>query len=162
MPLKSVQKTTIFQLYGFYRLKWNSLLKSTLSFFKGDIKIFKGRYYLYMYIYLVCRSIVPYLFHVVPCSKFAMYCVQMHSTFQGHNIGGGGTAPPNKILGGGGQLPPLPPLFLLFENDKLVLYYTGLSTWELLKKLLVYVEPHLMTKSSLSSFQQLLLTLVPL
>ena len=48
------------------------------------------------------------------------------------------------------------------DNDKLVLYYTGLSTWDLLQKLLVYVEPHLMTKSSLSAFQRLLLTLLQL
>ena len=48
------------------------------------------------------------------------------------------------------------------NNDKLVLYYTGLNTWELLYALFLYVKPHLMTRSSLSTFQQLLLTLVRL
>lgn len=50
-----------------------------------------------------------------------------------------------------------------FENDDCkVLYYTGLSTWELLQKLFTYVKPHLKQHSSLSPFQQLLVTLMRL
>ena len=45
------------------------------------------------------------------------------------------------------------------DDDEKVLYYTGLSTWELLQKLFVYVEPYLKQHSSLSPFQQLLVTL---
>ena len=48
------------------------------------------------------------------------------------------------------------------DNDKLVLYYTGLSTWELLYTLFLYIKPNLMTRSSLSPFQQLLLVLMRL
>ena len=48
------------------------------------------------------------------------------------------------------------------DNDKLVLYYTGLSTWELLYTLYLYIKPNLMTRSSLSPFQQLLLALMRL
>ena len=41
-----------------------------------------------------------------------------------------------------------------FENgDKKVLYYTGLSTWELFHKIFLYVKPHLKLHSSLSPFQ---------
>ena len=50
-----------------------------------------------------------------------------------------------------------------FENsDKKVLYYTGLSTWELLHKLYLYIKPHLKMHSVLSPFQQLLVTLMRL
>ena len=34
------------------------------------------------------------------------------------------------------------------NNNKLVLYYTGLNTWELLYALFLYVKPHLMTRSA--------------
>ena len=40
------------------------------------------------------------------------------------------------------------------DNDKKVLYYTGLCTWELFRKLFEYIEPYLKTQSSLSPFQQ--------
>ena len=50
-----------------------------------------------------------------------------------------------------------------FENDnKKVLYYTGLSTWKLFQKLFLYVKPHLKLHSSLTPFQQLLVTLMRL
>ena len=50
-----------------------------------------------------------------------------------------------------------------FENDNnKVLYYTGLTTWELLQKLFIYIKPHLKQHSSLSPFQQLLVTLLRL
>ena len=42
------------------------------------------------------------------------------------------------------------------------MYYTGLSTWELLQKLFIYVKPYLKQHSSLSPFQQLLITLMRL
>ena len=42
------------------------------------------------------------------------------------------------------------------------MYYTGLSTWELLQKLFIYVRPYLKQRSSLSPFQQLLITLMRL
>ena len=50
------------------------------------------------------------------------------------------------------------------NDDKKVLFYTGLSTWELLLTLFTYVQPNLSctAKSSLSPFQQLLLTLMRL
>ena len=48
------------------------------------------------------------------------------------------------------------------DDDEKVLYYTGLSTWELLQKLFIYVKPYLKQHSSLSPFQQLLLTLMRL
>ena len=48
------------------------------------------------------------------------------------------------------------------NNDKKVLYYTGLSTWELFHKIFLYVKPHLKLHSSLSPFQQLLVTLMRL
>ena len=50
------------------------------------------------------------------------------------------------------------------NNDTKVLYYTGLCKWELFVALFEYVKPYLQTtgKSSLSSFQQLLLTLMRL
>ena len=48
------------------------------------------------------------------------------------------------------------------DDDEKVLYYTGLTTWELLEKLFVYVKPHLKQQSSLSPFQQLLVTLMRL
>ena len=50
------------------------------------------------------------------------------------------------------------------DNDKEVLYYTGLSSWDLLNTLFMYVKPQLCThiQSSLSPFQQLLVTLMRL
>ena len=47
------------------------------------------------------------------------------------------------------------------SDDEKVLYYTGLSSWELFSKLFTctFVKPHLKQKSSLSPFQQLLMTL---
>ena len=48
------------------------------------------------------------------------------------------------------------------DNDNKVLYYTGLSTWKLLQKLFAYIKPHLRQQSSLSPFQQLLVTLMRL
>ena len=51
--------------------------------------------------------------------------------------------------------------FLKDKNEK-VLFYTGLSTWELFQKLYLYVEPYLKQHSSLSPFQQLLVTLMRL
>ena len=48
------------------------------------------------------------------------------------------------------------------DDDEKVLYYTGLSTWELLEKLFIYVKPYLKQHSSLSPFQQLLVTLMRL
>ena len=52
----------------------------------------------------------------------------------------------------------------LKNNDKKVLYYTGLSTWSLLMTLFMFIKPHLHTtgKSSLSPFQQLMMTLMRL
>ena len=43
----------------------------------------------------------------------------------------------------------------LVDNDKKVLYYTGLSSWDLLNTLFMYVKPRLRThvQSSLSFFQ---------
>ncbi len=46
------------------------------------------------------------------------------------------------------------------DDDKKVLYYTGLSTWELLHKLFIYVKPYLKLRSILSPFQQLIVTLI--
>ena len=44
-----------------------------------------------------------------------------------------------------------------FKNDnKKVLYYTGLSTWELFQKLFLYVKPHLKLYSSLTPFNNFL------
>jgi len=49
------------------------------------------------------------------------------------------------------------------DDDEKVLYYsTGLSIWELLQKLFTYVKPYLKQHSSLSPFQQLLVTLMRL
>ena len=50
------------------------------------------------------------------------------------------------------------------DDDKKVLFYTGLSTWGLLMSLFVYIKPSLQItgKSSLSLFQQLLVTLMRL
>ena len=48
------------------------------------------------------------------------------------------------------------------DDDEKVLYYAGLSTWELLHKLFMYVKPYLKQHSSLSPFQQLLVTLMRL
>lgn len=48
------------------------------------------------------------------------------------------------------------------DDDEKVLYYTGLSTWELLEKLLTYIKLYLKQHSSLSPFQQLLVTLMRL
>ena len=48
-------------------------------------------------------------------------------------------------------------------DDKKVLYYTGVSTWELLHKLFTYyVKPRLKVHSILSPFQQLIVTLMRL
>lgn len=54
-----------------------------------------------------------------------------------------------------------------FENDDdKVLHYTGLSSWDLLSKLLIYMKPHLTQSSgrpeALTPFQQLLMTLMRL
>ena len=51
-----------------------------------------------------------------------------------------------------------------FKNDKKVLYYTGLNTWSLLMTLFMFNKLYLHTtgKSSLSPFQQLLMTLMRL
>ena len=57
IEVSTKKKSAIFQLYEFYRLKWNSLMKSTLSFFKGDNKIFKdGTTYTCTYIWYVIIS----------------------------------------------------------------------------------------------------------
>jgi len=48
------------------------------------------------------------------------------------------------------------------DNDEKVLFYTGLSTWELLDTLFVYVKPYLKQHSVLTPFQQLLATLMRL
>ena len=40
-------------------------------------------------------------------------------------------------------------------NDVKVLYYTGLTTWELLRAVYTYTEFHLKAQSALSPFQQL-------
>ena len=52
----------------------------------------------------------------------------------------------------------------LVDNDRKVLYYTGLNLWELLNTLFQYVKPQLCShvQSSLSPFQQLLVTLMRL
>ncbi len=48
------------------------------------------------------------------------------------------------------------------KNDQKVCFYTGLPTWDILQKLLKYIEPCFATtsRSLLSPFQQLLLTLM--
>ena len=48
------------------------------------------------------------------------------------------------------------------KEDEKVLYYTGLSSWELFSKLYAYVKPYLKQYSSLSPFQQLLMALMRL
>ena len=48
------------------------------------------------------------------------------------------------------------------DNDEKVLYYTGLSSWELLEKLFNYIKCSLKQQSALTPFQQLLLTLIRL
>ena len=50
------------------------------------------------------------------------------------------------------------------KNDQKVCFYTGLPTWDILQKLLKYIEPCFATtsRSLLSPFQQLLLTLMRL
>ena len=48
------------------------------------------------------------------------------------------------------------------DNNEKVLYYTGLSNWNLLKVLFDYVEAHLKKNSVLTPFQQLLLCLMKL
>ena len=48
------------------------------------------------------------------------------------------------------------------DNDEKVLFYTGLSTWELLTKLFVYIKPYLKQHSVLTPFQQLVATLMRL
>ena len=48
------------------------------------------------------------------------------------------------------------------DNDEKVLYYTGLSSWELLEKLFNYIKCTLKQQSALTPFQQLLLTLIRL
>ena len=70
--------------------------------------------------YLVCRSILPYLLHVAPYSKIAMYCVQIYSTSYGRNIGG--ALPPQTNIRG--QLPPLHPCFYSPECLKQALLKT--------------------------------------
>ena len=52
----------------------------------------------------------------------------------------------------------------LVNDDKKVLYYTGLNSWELLNTLFQYMKPRLCShvQSSLSPFQQLLVTLMRL
>ena len=47
------------------------------------------------------------------------------------------------------------------DNDEKVLYYTGLSTWELLEKVFIYVKPYLKQHSS-PHFNSYLLTLMRL
>lgn len=47
------------------------------------------------------------------------------------------------------------------DNSK-VLYYTGLSSWQLLNTLFKYVKPHMKMRSTLTPFQQLLVTLMRL
>ena len=46
------------------------------------------------------------------------------------------------------------------NNDEKVRYYTGLSCWKLLLLLFAFVEPHLMHRSALTPFQQLLITIM--
>lgn len=48
------------------------------------------------------------------------------------------------------------------ESDEMVRFYTGLSTWELLYLLFTFVKPHLRQRSSLTPFQQLVITLMRL
>ncbi len=50
------------------------------------------------------------------------------------------------------------------DNDKKVVFYTGLSTWSLLMTLFMYVKPYLSVggNSTLSPFQQLIVTLIRL
>ncbi len=48
------------------------------------------------------------------------------------------------------------------EDDGKVLYYTGLGSMKLFSTLLAYIEPYLKDRSSLTKFQQLLLTLMRL
>ena len=48
------------------------------------------------------------------------------------------------------------------DNDEKVLFYTGLSTWELFHVLFQYVKPQLKQHSILTPFQQLMITLMRL
>ena len=48
------------------------------------------------------------------------------------------------------------------DKDEKVLYYTGLSSWELLEKLFSYIKFSLKQQAALSPFQQLMLTLIRL
>ena len=48
------------------------------------------------------------------------------------------------------------------DNDEKVLFFTGLSTWELLHVLFQYVKPQLKQHSILTSFQQLMVALMRL
>ena len=48
------------------------------------------------------------------------------------------------------------------DKDEKVLYYTGLSSWELLEKLFSYIKFSLKQQSALNPFQQLMLTLIRL
>ncbi len=47
-------------------------------------------------------------------------------------------------------------------NGVKVLYYTGLTAWELLRAVYTYTESHLKAQSALFPFQQLLMTLMRL
>ncbi len=48
------------------------------------------------------------------------------------------------------------------QNDDKVLYYTGLSNWEILCTLFKHIQPSLMKRSALNPFQQLLVVLMRL
>ena len=48
------------------------------------------------------------------------------------------------------------------DQDEKVLYYTGLSSWELLEKLFSYIKFSLKQQAALNPFQQLMLTLIRL
>ncbi len=50
----------------------------------------------------------------------------------------------------------------LQSNDEKILYYTGLTSWDVFSKLLTYVKPHLKQRSLLTPFQQRLMTLMRL
>ena len=48
------------------------------------------------------------------------------------------------------------------KNDDKVLYYTGLTNWDILQTLFLHIQPSLMKRSVLSPFQQLLVVLMRL
>ena len=50
----------------------------------------------------------------------------------------------------------------LKNNDEKVRFFTGLTDWDILNTLYLFVLPYLSTNCSLSPFQQLLLTLIHL